>query len=75
MDNIAKWLINQGFDFKTVTMNDGKKGIMVDTDYEGPYPTKECLEKQRTVMQKVRRMKSLRSEQRGHYTAVLILEA
>ena len=75
MNNIAKWLIEKGFDFRTVTMCDGKRGLMVDTNYEGPHPTKECLEKQEAIMRKVKRMKSLSAESRGHYTAVLILEA
>lgn len=70
-----KWLHDNGFVFKTVHLTSGDTGIMVNTDYNGPYPTKECLHKQDTISKKVRRCKSLRAEQRGYYTAMLITEA
>ena len=43
MSNFIKWLFENGFNFKKVTLTDGKPGIMIDTDYEGLYPTKECF--------------------------------
>jgi hypothetical protein len=72
MNSIKKWLQSNGFTFKEVMLTDGKSGIMVETDYEGLYPTKECIKKQRTIATKIRRYKNLKAETRGYHTAVLI---
>ena len=74
MNRIIKWLVENGFAFRQVVMTDGKPGIMVDTDYDGPYPTRECLQLQQAITVKVKRFKSLKAEPRGYCTAVLITE-
>lgn len=75
MNSIKKWLQNNGFTFKEVMLTGGKSGIMVDTDYNGPYPTKECIGKQRIIKTKIRRFKNIKVESRGYCTAMLITEA
>jgi hypothetical protein len=74
MNRIIKWLDENGFAFRQVVMTDGKKGIMVDTDYDGLYPTRECLQLQQAITVKVKRFKSLKADPRGYRTAVLITE-
>lgn len=74
MNRIIKWLDENGFAFRQVVMTDGKKGIIVDTDYDGLYPTRECLQLQQAITVKVKRFKSLKAEPRGYRTAVLITE-
>jgi len=72
MASIKKWLAENNFNFKAVEMNDGRKGLMVDTNYEGYYPTKETWTKQQAILNKVRKFKGLQAESRGYNTAVLI---
>jgi hypothetical protein len=74
MKSIIKWLIENGFIFKKVMLVDGSNGLMVDTGYEGLYPTKECLNKQQAITAKVKRFKNLKVESRGYRTAILITE-
>jgi hypothetical protein len=74
MNSIKKWLQNNGFTFKEVMLTDGKSGIMVNTDYDGLYPTRECLQLQQAITVKVKRFKSLKADPRGYRTAVLITE-
>ena len=71
-NRITKWLSENDFTFREVRLTDGNTGIMVETDYEGLYPTKECIKKQRTIATKIRRYKNLKAETRGYHTAVLI---
>jgi hypothetical protein len=75
MNRIIKWLDENGFAFRQVVMTDGKKGIMVDTDYDGLYPTRECIGQQQAIRTKARRFKNIKVESRGYYTAMLITEA
>lgn len=72
---IIKWLKDNGFTFEEVRMTDGKPALMVDTDYDGPYPTKETFRKQHEILKKVSRYKRLKTEPRGYCTAMLIAEA
>ena len=74
MENIKKWLKEKGYTFRQVTMTNGTKGLMVDTNYDGPYVTAETWRKQDEIFNKVRRFKSLECESRGCFTAVLIIE-
>ena len=75
MNRIIKWLDENGFAFRQVVMTDGKKGLMIDTDYDGLYPTRECIGKQQAIKAKARRFKNIKVESRGYYTAMLITEA
>lgn len=75
MNSIKKWLQANGFNFREVMLTGDKPGLMVNTDYDGPYPTKECLQKQYTISAKVKRCRSLKAEARGYYTAILIIKA
>ncbi len=74
MNRITKWLSENDFTFREVRLTDGNTGIMVETDYEGLYPTRECLQLQQAITVKVKRFKSLKAEPRGYRTAVLITE-
>ena len=74
MNNIKKWLKNNEFSFREVTLADEKIGLMVDTNYIGLYPTKETLNKINMIESKCKRFKKIITETRGHYTAVLIKE-
>jgi hypothetical protein len=74
MASIKKWLEVNGYTFKQVIMTNGTKGLMVDTNYDGPYVTAETWRKQGDIFNKVRRFKSLECESRGCFTAVLIIE-
>jgi len=75
MKGITKWLKDNNFDFKKIALTGGKAGIMVNTDYEGPYPTRECMEAQQAIEAKVRRYKGIKAEPRGYRSGMLITEA
>ena len=49
MSNMIKWLSDNGFKFETVRMTNGTNGILVDTNYNGMYPTKETWTQQDTI--------------------------
>lgn len=74
MANIKKWLKEKGYTFRQVTMTNGTKGLMVNTNYDGPYVTAETWRKQDEIFSKVKRFKNLECESRGCFTAVLIIE-
>ena len=74
MKNIKKWLLENNFKYRDITLTEGTVGLMVDTNYQGLYPTKESLNKIRLIENKCKRFKKIKTETRGHYTAVLITE-
>lgn len=73
MKRIAKWLTQKGFTFKQVTVGT-KQGLMVDTNYSGMYPSMKTFDDHNMIRKKVSRYKSLTTEPRGYYTAILIME-
>lgn len=74
MKTLINWLKENNFNFRNVTMTDGKNGIMIDTNYDGVNPSKETFNKHCTIKNKCNRLKGLITEQRGHYTALLVME-
>jgi hypothetical protein len=72
MKNLISWLLTKGYQFRTITMTDGRVGIMIDTDYDGAYPPKEVYRMHDEIIKKVSRLKGLRAESRGFYTAMLV---
>jgi hypothetical protein len=75
MKSIAKWLTQKGFTFKQVTVGSSKRGLMVDTGYIGMYPDAKTFDAHNMIRQRVSRYhKSLTTEPRGYYTAILIME-
>lgn len=72
--NLIKALEEQGFEFKNITMTSGKNGVMVDTNYDGPYPPKETYEKIKDIENIVKRYKQYKTQTRGFYTAVLVVK-
>jgi hypothetical protein len=75
MKNLIKWLQENNFKFRLVTMSDGKNGVMIDTNYDGMYPTKETYTKHDIIKKKCSRLKGLITESRGFHTALLVIEA
>jgi len=79
MKSIAKWLTENGFVFRQVTMvtEDGLKACLtVDTNYDGMYPKAKTFDDHDMIRKRVSRYhKSLTTEPRGYYTAILIMEA
>ena len=74
MRSIAKWLTVNGFAFKQVTVG-AKRGLMVDTNYSGMYPKMKTFDDHDMIRKRVSRYyKSLTTEPRGYYTAILIME-
>lgn len=75
MNALTKWLHANGYNFKPVTMTgrESKKAIMIDTDYNGPYPSKETYIKHDEIKKRLKRL-NLIAEQRGFYTALLVTE-
>lgn len=74
MNSIQKWLKDNGYIFRQVIMTGDIKGLMIDTNYDGPYPNRETLYKHHEIFSKVKRYKTLQCEARGYFTAVLITE-
>ena len=74
MKNIIKWLGLNNFKYEVITLTDGTRGAMVETDYRGSQPTSETYGKIDAIVKKCRRFKNIKTESRGHYTAVLITE-
>ena len=74
MKSIAKWLTQRGFAFRQVVVG-SKKGLMVDTNYDGMYPKAKTFDDHDMIRKRVSRYhKSLVTEPRGYYTAILIME-
>ena len=72
MKNLINWLLAKGYRFRSVTMTDGCTGVMIDTNYDGAYPTKEVHQMHSEIIKKVSRLKGLRAESRGFDTAMLV---
>lgn len=73
MKTLLSWLYANGYQYCTVTTTEGKRGVMISTDYEGAHPTKDILQLHDEIAKKCSRLK-LAHESRGHYTAVLVTE-
>jgi len=75
MNALAKWLRANSYTFKPVTMTgkEAKKAIMIDTNYDGPYPSRETYSKHDAIKKRLKRL-NLTAEQRGFYTALLVTE-
>lgn len=58
-------------EYRPATMNDGTPVIIVDTNYPGPYPTRESAAKSAAAA-RIARARGLKWENRGFYTAVYI---
>jgi hypothetical protein len=71
MKTLLTWLRQNNYNFKTVTMTDGRKGIMVDTNYNGEHPKPETWAAYTAISNKCKRL-GLQVEPRGYYTAMLI---
>lgn len=71
-------LEKQGFQVRLATLNNVNGSgvscqvLIVNTDYEGPYPDKECINKHALAM-KIGKG-NFNYEQRGHYSALYITE-
>lgn len=74
MKNLISWLLAKGYQFRSVTMTDGCTGVMVDTNYDGAYPTKEVHQMHSEIKKKVSRLKDLKAESRGFDTAMLVIQ-
>lgn len=75
MNNIAKWLDREGFQYRTIQyVSNGSvmPAIMIDNNYDGEYPKHETWVNRNKIVNKINRCKSWKYEDRGHYTAVLI---
>lgn len=69
--SIVKWLVAHGFQFKQHTSSESDIALMVSTDYDGLYPTREVL----TAHEEIRKAcmkRGLKTEPRGYKTAILI---
>ena len=73
MERLVTWLLDRRLEFRTVTTTEGKRGIMISTDYDGVHPNRETLELQHEIAKKCTRLK-LDYEMRGHYTAILVVQ-
>lgn len=58
-------------DYRPGTMGDGTPVYIVDTNYIGPYPTRESSAKSAAAA-KIASAQGLKWENRGYYTAVYI---
>lgn len=72
MIKVKNWLNKNNYTFKEITLTDGNAGIMVNTDYIGPHPTKDTYEQHRHIEKYITRHTSYKAQQRGHYTGLLI---
>ena len=73
MKSIVKWLEGEGLNYSYFDFKDyNYQGVMVDTEYEGPYPSKETMQTIRKIEKKVDRSRNYLCETRGFYSGVLI---
>ena len=73
LETIKKRLQAVGLEVADIALNikgAEVQGLKVNTDYSGPYPTKETYQKLETVRKIVRN--GYRVEPRGYYTAIFI---
>jgi hypothetical protein len=75
MKNIELWLTENGFTFEKGVLEENKRYIMVDTNYEGMYAPKETYQKIAQIENKIKHFKSVKGESRGSRTGYLIYEA
>ena len=73
MKSLEKWLLENGYNFKKITLSDGNTAIMVNTDYEGMYAPKEVYTIHETIRKHLKRCRTaFKTESRGSHTALLI---
>lgn len=76
MDTISKIknaLKRAGLHFKAVQLiNPDRRGLMIYHDYSGYYPTREAIAAH-TAAERIAAKYNAHSEERGHYTATLII--
>lgn len=67
---IIKNLNNEGYKAKPETLTDGSYIVVIDSNYDGAYPTKETF----NILNDIRRKyeKHHKVEARGYYTAIFI---
>lgn len=67
---IINKLTLEGYKVKPETLTDGSYIVVIDSNYDGAYPTKETF----NILNDIRRKyeKHHRIEPRGHYTAIFI---
>lgn len=73
LETIKKKLQAAGLEVTDIVLNikgAEAQGLKVNTDYGGPYPTKETFQKLETVRKIVKN--GYKVEPRGYYTAVFI---
>lgn len=73
LETVKKKLQDAGLEVADIVLNikgAEVQGLKVNTDYNGPYPTKETFQKLETVRKIARN--SYKVEPRGYYTAVFI---
>lgn len=73
LKTIKKKLQDAGLEVADIALNikgAEVQGLKVNTDYSGPYPTKETFQKLETVRKVVKN--GYKVEPRGYYTAVFI---
>lgn len=68
---IESALKRASLDYKPATMGDGTPVLIVDTNYTGPYPTRESSAKSAAAA-RIASKRGLKWENRGFYTAVYI---
>lgn len=73
MKNIEKWLLKNGYKVNKIELVGRKQALKVDTNYDGPYPSKSQFDALETIRQHVSQHYSgMTVEPRGHYTAIFI---
>lgn len=68
---LERALKRAALEYKPGTMGDGTTVYIVDTNYMGPYPTRESAAKSAAAA-KIASARGLKWENRGYYTAVYI---
>ena len=71
MAALKTWLKRNGFEYREVMTTEGEAGIMISTNYIGEHPKKETFDAIALIEKKCKNLR-LKSEPRGHYTAVLV---
>ena len=68
---LERALKRAALEYRPATMGDGTPVFIVNTNYSGPYPTRESSAKSAAAA-KIASARGLKWENRGYYTAVYI---
>lgn len=68
---LERALTRAALEYKPATMGDGTPVFIVNTNYAGPYPTRESAAKSAAAA-RIASKRGLKYENRGFYTAVYI---